>query len=241
METTPQHQMDMTPLVTIFVARPYLFANTQFHELCKKTWAERCQLHYLKYTEYAFAHKLSAQEGGPYTGQPPEDDPSTQCFRWDKIKLLRSTVLNDMICQGDNNHYTFELVNEKIGYVVEIYDGQQGQTYLTKHDRVLDLSITLGIRTKTLPTHIGPEDEDNMWGVSLYCVWVRNRDKSESFIIVSEYDGDGLLVTKHEEGKSGGIFVTDHNIFEIIAFMKTSRLNLIDYLPCYKLVTVPTN
>jgi hypothetical protein len=219
------HSLDMSPLVSMYVAWPHMFADTQFHMICRATWTKyKKDVNRAQHAEY----KLSLWSQDEYIWF------ESDLFRWDRAHLSLHGPTDEKSAGCD---VFFSSMHNDLVYLVDIRFNQEYTIsyYLAKWDKLNDIKITICINadvyTQTLTDVL-----DHMDGE--YVLTVLDANGLHNFVFSSgpgREDRWTYFIFECNGNLQRVTSVCDHNLREFIDFMKTSRLNLMDYTLKYTL------
>jgi hypothetical protein len=216
------HDLDMFVLVDIYLARPHLFAGSQFHMIRMATWVR-----WLK--RYPPLFRAELKLAMKWRGEPTLVN--TQFFQWDSVTLYRDPDKEYHI-ESDRPWGTryFALESKRFRYVVTISYGFSYTVsyHLVKYDLVegvvIDMLFETGMYTQST--------DDLMYSdVLAYNVHIACRHQCDFISVWYEIPaGGGMGLIRAIESDSGMNISVDA-VVKVIDFMKTSRLDLAAYRP----------
>lgn len=202
--------------IDIFSARLRIFDDTRLRECLLGWWREWINGHGAAiHAEYTLSQ---VDHFGEFT------------FKWDKVNL------SYVSSQYDNNLSsvlsTFSLMNNRFKFEIKRrknMDTNGAYFSLSKSDTLIGIEIILMF---TIAPPISPSMDCFDWKDITYVLYVKTEDNCTKFSIRRE-GGDTRISLLTTGFYPLSIAEWPHNIFEIIEFMKSSRLNVSDYLPRY--------
>lgn len=207
------------PFVDIFASQPHIFADTALRLTRKACWAAWAGgPGYDLHAEYTLA--ISMNEG--------------EHFQWDRVTLTKDDEKSEL------GRDVYMLENDQFGYMVvrQHYPEDNAFDYrLLKYDIICGIFITI-----FLSHNVREYDTKHIFdscATDITCLQIY-REGQESINFCSVF-GD-MYMSRHDIDRLSTEMpppsipwrqVIDHNIKSIIDFMKTSRLDIGDYLPTY--------
>jgi hypothetical protein len=174
-------------------------------------------------------------------------DDAESVFQWDKVNLKAAPTDSR---RGLGADYFFVSESRTMGYMVNIYINQVGADtvsyHMSKWDRAYNIMISMCIRapfTSLLPDqprHIQSVDALQDSIENMYFLYTHGKDTYDEFFVIdnrhTQENGTlaALVCVDHKYA-----LIADHNMIEVVDFMKTSRLNVSDYIPRYTIAKQP--
>lgn len=220
-----ENSVYVPPLVDMFITWPHIFADTQARATCRATWqtwlsgcGQWLRAEYELYSRYEDKGNV---------------DLNSSFFQWDRLKLL---YVGTQITRAVVQTRVFETSDDNFIFSVRVYCNDQHRSvlyYLYKNDLANNISISLSFYAYGYSQLLA---EVLSWADKDYAVIARQNNIRNQFDIT----GAGR-VSVSRKNHYCNLEITSHNIYEIIAFMKTSRTDLVNYLPRYSLVLPQTS
>lgn len=205
-------EIDIPIPVEILAARPYIFAHTRLHAIgraCWRAWVSGPG-------EYLHAEYIIAKD----TLSKYAPRAHIRCFKWDQVLLSESyTKRRDQSCfRAKDDRFIFKVTTMPLATSI-----RRGYFYnLKKTDMLTNISISITTHTDC---SLGVENANELYW-SFCDLRIKTADNMYNFSVDSTLH---RYFTVSPTRKFTQIYL--HNLLDIVAFMKTSRLNLIDFLP----------